>query len=35
MKSRTTTQFRKMFANLPLQVQEQARKAYRTIPKKP
>ncbi len=35
MKSRTTSQFRKMFANLPLQVQEQARKAYRQFQQDP
>jgi mRNA-degrading endonuclease RelE of RelBE toxin-antitoxin system len=29
VKSRTTAQFRKMFADLPKQVQEQTRKAYR------
>ena len=29
MKSRTTTEFRKLFAGLPEQVQEQTRTAYR------
>lgn len=29
MKSRTTTEFRKLFAGLPKQVQKQARAAYR------
>ncbi|GAB4231418.1 MAG: hypothetical protein Kow0049_13770 [Stanieria sp.] len=29
MKSRTTVQFRKAFATLPKQVQEQTRQAYR------
>jgi hypothetical protein len=29
VKSRTTAQFRKLFANLPEQVQEQTRAAYR------
>ncbi len=29
MKSRTTAQFRKMFADLPQQVQQQARAVYR------
>ncbi|MBW4694069.1 MAG: hypothetical protein KME27_20170 [Lyngbya sp. HA4199-MV5] len=29
MKSRTTTEFRKLFADLPNQVQEQTRTAYR------
>jgi mRNA-degrading endonuclease RelE of RelBE toxin-antitoxin system len=35
VKSRTTTQFRKMFADLPEQVQEQARKAYRQFKQDP
>lgn len=35
MKSRTTTQFRKAFADLPEQVQEQTRKAYRQFKQEP
>lgn len=35
MKSRTTTQFRKLFADLPKQVQEQARKTYRQFKEDP
>ncbi|MCL1474912.1 type II toxin-antitoxin system RelE family toxin [Argonema antarcticum] len=35
MKSRTTTQFRKMFAELPEQVQEQTREAYRQFKQDP
>jgi plasmid maintenance system killer protein len=35
MKSRTTIQFRKMFALLPLQIQEQARNAYRQFQQDP
>ena len=35
MKSRTTTQFRKMFSDLPEQVQEQTRKAYRQFKRDP
>ena len=35
MKSRTTAQFRKMFATLPKQVQEQTRKAYRQFKEDP
>ncbi|WP_027249260.1 type II toxin-antitoxin system RelE family toxin [Planktothrix agardhii] len=35
MKSRTTTQFRKMFADLPEQVQEQTRKAYQQFRQDP
>ncbi|AFZ31121.1 hypothetical protein Glo7428_2619 [Gloeocapsa sp. PCC 7428] len=35
MKSRTTTQFRKAFADLPEQVQEQAREAYRQFKQDP
>lgn len=35
MKSRTTTQFRKMFANLPKQIQEQTREAYRQFKQNP
>ncbi|WP_375513947.1 type II toxin-antitoxin system RelE/ParE family toxin [uncultured Nostoc sp.] len=35
MKSPTTTQFRKMFADLPEQVQEQTRKAYRQFKQDP
>lgn len=35
MKSRTTTQFRKMFANLPLSIQEQTRQAYRQFQQNP
>lgn len=35
MKSRTTAQFRKMFANLPEQVQEQTRTAYRQFKQDP
>ena len=35
MKSRTTAQFRKAFANLPQQVQEQARGAYRQFKQEP
>lgn len=33
MKSRTTTQFRKLFADLPESVQEQTRKSYRQFKK--
>ncbi|MEG3931204.1 MULTISPECIES: ParE family toxin-like protein [unclassified Microcoleus] len=35
MKSRTTAEFRKSFANLPKQVQEQAREAYRQFKENP
>ncbi|MBW4650043.1 MAG: hypothetical protein KME06_15325 [Kastovskya adunca ATA6-11-RM4] len=35
MKSRTTAQFRKAFAELPEQVQEQTRKAYRQFKQNP
>jgi mRNA-degrading endonuclease RelE of RelBE toxin-antitoxin system len=35
VKSRTTTQFRKMFADLPEQVQEKTRKAYRQFKQDP
>lgn len=35
MKSRTTVQFRKRFANLPDAVQEQTRKAYRQFKEDP
>lgn len=35
MKSRTTAQFRKMFADLPQQVQQQARTAYRQFQQDP
>lgn len=35
MKSRTTSKFRKMFADLPEQVQEQAREAYRQFKEDP
>lgn len=35
MKSRTTTEFRKLFAALPKQVQEQARAAYRQFKEDP
>jgi hypothetical protein len=35
VKSRTTTQFRKMFSELPEQVQEQTRKAYRQFKQDP
>jgi hypothetical protein len=35
VKSRTTTSFRKLFANLPKQVQEQARGAYRQFKQDP
>lgn len=35
MKSRTTAQFRKMFAVLPEQVQEQTREAYRQFKQDP
>lgn len=35
MISRTTSQFRKMFADLPEQVQEQAREAYRQFKQDP
>lgn len=35
MKSRTTAQFRKSFANLPKQVQEQTRAAYRQFKENP
>ena len=35
MKSHTTTQFRKLFADLPKQVQEQTRAAYRQFKKDP
>lgn len=35
MKSRTTDRFRKMFADLPEQVQEQTRQAYRQFKQDP
>lgn len=35
MKSRTTVQFRKLFADLPETVQEQTRKAYRQFKEDP
>ncbi|AFZ57971.1 hypothetical protein H6G54_24390 [Anabaena cylindrica FACHB-243] len=35
MNSRTTIQFRKLFADLPEQVQEQTRSAYRQFTKDP
>lgn len=35
MKSRTTAEFRKSFAALPKQVQEQAREAYRQFKENP
>jgi mRNA-degrading endonuclease RelE of RelBE toxin-antitoxin system len=35
VKSRTTTQFRKLFADLPKSVQEQTRKAYRQFKQDP
>jgi mRNA-degrading endonuclease RelE of RelBE toxin-antitoxin system len=35
VKSLTTTEFRKLFANLPKQVQEQTRAAYRQFKKDP
>lgn len=35
MKSRTTTQFRRAFARLPEQVQEQTREAYRRFRQDP
>ncbi len=35
MKSRTTAQFRKAFAELPKQVQEQTREAYRKFKQNP
>lgn len=35
MKSRTTAQFRKLFADLPESVQEQTRKAYRLFKQDP
>ncbi|KOP26088.1 hypothetical protein AMR41_12575 [Hapalosiphon sp. MRB220] len=35
MKSRTTVQFRKAFADLPEQVQEQTRQAYRQFKQDP
>ncbi len=35
MKSRTTTEFRKSFASLPEQVQEQTRAAYRQFKEDP
>ncbi len=35
MKSRTTAQFRKAFANLPKQVQQQAREAYQQFKQDP
>ncbi len=35
MKSRTTTQFRKAFARLPKQVQDQIREAYRQFRQDP
>ncbi|MBE9140155.1 hypothetical protein IQ254_23645 [Nodosilinea sp. LEGE 07088] len=35
MKSRTTVQFRKLFAELPKQVQQQARAAYRQFQEAP
>ncbi|MDY7024656.1 MAG: hypothetical protein SWJ54_25470 [Cyanobacteriota bacterium] len=35
MKSRTTSQFRKLFANLPEEIKEQTRQAYRQFKKNP
>lgn len=35
MKSRTTTEFRKLFAGLPEQIQEQTRSAYRQFKEDP
>jgi mRNA-degrading endonuclease RelE of RelBE toxin-antitoxin system len=35
VKSRTTTQFRKLFADLPKSVQKQTRKAYRQFKQDP
>ncbi|TAF57091.1 MAG: hypothetical protein EAZ61_02235 [Oscillatoriales cyanobacterium] len=35
MKSRTTREFRRLFANLPPQIQRQARAAYRQFQKDP
>jgi hypothetical protein len=35
MKSRTTNQFRQMFAHLPKQVQDQTRKAYQQFKQEP
>ena len=35
MKSRTTSEFRKLFANLPKQVQDQTRIAYRQFKEDP
>jgi len=35
VKSRTTAEFRKFFANLPKQVQEQTREAYRQFKENP
>ena len=35
MKSRTTTQFRKLFADLPAQVQDQTRKVYQQFQQDP
>jgi hypothetical protein len=35
VKSRTTVQFRKLFADLPEAVQEQTRKAYRQVKEDP
>lgn len=35
MKSRTTVQFRDLFANLPQQVQQQAREAYQQFKQDP
>ncbi|MEG4228359.1 hypothetical protein QUA44_19175 [Microcoleus sp. N9_A2] len=35
MKSRTTAEFRKSFANLPKQVQDQTREAYRQFQENP
>lgn len=35
MKSRTTAEFRKLFANLPEQIQEQTRAAYRQFKEDP
>ncbi|MEH2056022.1 MAG: hypothetical protein V7K97_07645 [Nostoc sp.] len=35
MKSRTTAQFRYLFANLPQQVQQQAREAYKQFKQDP
>ncbi|WP_293352768.1 MULTISPECIES: hypothetical protein [unclassified Microcoleus] len=35
MKSRTTVQFRQMFAELPEQIQDQTRKAYRQFKQDP